>query len=297
VSLNGVTNLWSNIVYRINEYTYNFQDGYQEPPRNPFIPPNEPIVTSQPVIPPTDAPTTTPPRTASVKESCGVANDIQTLVLKGEKTIENEYPWLVAMFRRHGVSYEFQCTANLISDRHVVTGNTNLCLLFCYALVARSYNKLLLLNSRPLRVVLQGPLDRQGRHPVRPGPLGHLPLGLHRRHHPHRPQSHPSPQLQARLGPLRRRHHQTERRSSVQAHDQTYLLVGRGHRPQTHRVDSGGRGRLGQERGGSLGGGQTAENLHAGGGSRHLLEVAPRLQEPDVGDDVLCGEQRREWTL
>ncbi|XP_044261146.1 serine protease gd-like [Tribolium madens] len=100
VSMKGVTNLWSNIVYRINQYTYSIQTGFKQP-SNPMNQYHEP--------------------TTTIEDSCGVANDIQTLVLKGEKTIENEYPWLVAMFHRQGVSYEFQCTANLITDQHVLT--------------------------------------------------------------------------------------------------------------------------------------------------------------------------------
>lgn len=118
VTMSGVTNLWSNIVYRINQYTYNIQSGVKYPSQNSITPYNEPL--RNPYIPQTTLPTTT--KLPKIEESCGVANDIQTLVLKGEKTIENEYPWLVAMFHRQGVSYEFQCTANLITSRHVVTG-------------------------------------------------------------------------------------------------------------------------------------------------------------------------------
>ncbi|RZC34212.1 Trypsin domain containing protein [Asbolus verrucosus] len=103
---NGVTNLWSNLVYRINQYTYTLEPGLKQPQNYP----QNFQLTS----------TTTSPRPPA-EEVCGIANDIQTLVLKGEKTVDNEYPWLVAMFHHQGVSYEFQCTANLITEKHVVT--------------------------------------------------------------------------------------------------------------------------------------------------------------------------------
>ena len=129
VSVDGVTNLWANVIFRINQYTYNIQSGVN----NPFISNNvnnynEPSSPNVPQVTPPisefqNVPVTTRPPKLTVEESCGLANDIQTLVLKGDKTVDNEYPWLAAMFHRQGVSYTFQCTSNLITNRHVITGN------------------------------------------------------------------------------------------------------------------------------------------------------------------------------
>lgn len=54
---------------------------------------------------------------------CGQSSDVQPLVVNGQLTNEGEFPWLVALMYRKGFNYEFRCTANLISDRHIITGN------------------------------------------------------------------------------------------------------------------------------------------------------------------------------
>lgn len=60
---------------------------------------------------------------------CGQSGNVQPLVVNGKATSEGEFPWLVALMYRKGFNYEFRCTANLISDRHIITGKTNLCFL------------------------------------------------------------------------------------------------------------------------------------------------------------------------
>lgn len=57
-----------------------------------------------------------------ITDGCGLANDVQSLVVNGDKTSEGEFPWLVALMYRKGFNYEFRCTANLIDDSHIITG-------------------------------------------------------------------------------------------------------------------------------------------------------------------------------
>lgn len=57
-----------------------------------------------------------------ISSECGQSNDVQPLVVNGQSTAEGEFPWLVALMYRKGFNYEFRCTANLVSDRHIITG-------------------------------------------------------------------------------------------------------------------------------------------------------------------------------
>lgn len=67
---------------------------------------------------------------------CGQISDAQPLVVNGQATSEGEFPWLVALMYRKGFNYEFRCTANLISDQHIITGNTDLT---CFQIVRHNF--------------------------------------------------------------------------------------------------------------------------------------------------------------
>lgn len=131
----AVTNMWAksmlythtynnvNPAEAIDPFTYTFP---------PFISPNtQPVervtqpsttTTSTTVSSTTEAGTISPLLDVRITEGCGLANDVQSLVVNGEKTNEGEFPWLVALMYRKGFNYEFRCTANLIDDDHIVTG-------------------------------------------------------------------------------------------------------------------------------------------------------------------------------
>lgn len=54
---------------------------------------------------------------------CGVARSLVTpLIVGGETAADGHFPWLVAMFTATDTGYQYKCTANLVSNRHVVTG-------------------------------------------------------------------------------------------------------------------------------------------------------------------------------
>lgn len=53
---------------------------------------------------------------------CGVARSLVTpLIVGGETAADGHFPWLVAMFTATDTGYQYKCTANLVSNRHVVT--------------------------------------------------------------------------------------------------------------------------------------------------------------------------------
>lgn len=58
-----------------------------------------------------------------ISSECGQSSVVQPLVVNGQATNEGEFPWLTALMYRKGFNYEFRCTANLVSDRHIITGN------------------------------------------------------------------------------------------------------------------------------------------------------------------------------
>lgn len=62
---------------------------------------------------------------------CGVSSLAVPLVLGGTEVSEGQFPWLCALFAYNTQtnSYDYKCTANLISDRHVITGSYNNALL------------------------------------------------------------------------------------------------------------------------------------------------------------------------
>ncbi|KAJ8958023.1 hypothetical protein NQ318_002027 [Aromia moschata] len=63
-----------------------------------------------------------PPKTAK-DEQCGTVNNLLPLIFGGTETEEGQYPWLAALFAYNTNKniYEYKCTANLVSDKHVVT--------------------------------------------------------------------------------------------------------------------------------------------------------------------------------
>lgn len=65
-----------------------------------------------------------PPSSIVGGSKCGISNNkiLQNLVVSGQQTSKDEFPWLAAMYYVTGNSYAFACTANLISNRYAVTG-------------------------------------------------------------------------------------------------------------------------------------------------------------------------------
>ena len=53
-------------------------------------------------------------------EECGNSLAASGLVVKGEKVVRGEFPFLIALFKR--VDDRFFCGSNLISKRHALTG-------------------------------------------------------------------------------------------------------------------------------------------------------------------------------
>ncbi|XP_030755091.1 serine protease gd-like [Sitophilus oryzae] len=53
---------------------------------------------------------------------CGVSRTaIVPLILGGDDITDGMFPWLAAMFVAKGLGFEYKCTANLISNKHVIT--------------------------------------------------------------------------------------------------------------------------------------------------------------------------------
>ncbi|KAK9874459.1 hypothetical protein WA026_002800 [Henosepilachna vigintioctopunctata] len=52
---------------------------------------------------------------------CGISDRTMNLIVDGVTTVQNEFPWLVALYKWYGLNYEFLCTASLVDRYHVVT--------------------------------------------------------------------------------------------------------------------------------------------------------------------------------
>lgn len=57
---------------------------------------------------------------------CGQPLIINPLIAGGRATLRGEWPWLVAVFFAQALGLKFHCSATLISDQFVVTGNITL---------------------------------------------------------------------------------------------------------------------------------------------------------------------------
>lgn len=135
----GVTNMWAqhllqtsfrNVVPK-NQFNNNpFLVNYPaEPSITPatneieFTPPSPPPPTvASTSLPPPTVIFTSPPRIqtkANDFSDCGISAP-QHLVF-GNKTQPGQFPWLVALYLKERSSYNFICTANLISNRLVLT--------------------------------------------------------------------------------------------------------------------------------------------------------------------------------
>jgi secreted trypsin-like serine protease len=54
-------------------------------------------------------------------DDCGIRiNVAQGNVVGGERTMQNSWPWLVALKHRH--TKKFFCGGSLVSERHVISG-------------------------------------------------------------------------------------------------------------------------------------------------------------------------------
>lgn len=61
--------------------------------------------------------------TSNETPQCGVARNLVTpLIVGGETAADGHFPWLAAMFTATDTGYQYKCTANLVSNRHVITG-------------------------------------------------------------------------------------------------------------------------------------------------------------------------------
>lgn len=64
-------------------------------------------------------------RYSNSETDCGNVEDTQSLLVHASPTTEGQYPWLIAMFHLQETGdYKFKCAGNLVSQKHVITGNT-----------------------------------------------------------------------------------------------------------------------------------------------------------------------------
>lgn len=85
---------------------------FTSPPRGAAVSQNVPTSLS-----------TSPPRTSAIDYSeCGISGS-QPLVIGGTEVKPGEFPWLVAIILvTTKTNYEYVCTGNLITKKHVLTG-------------------------------------------------------------------------------------------------------------------------------------------------------------------------------
>ncbi|XP_019874727.1 serine protease gd [Aethina tumida] len=146
----GVTNIWAAYQYKITIYTFpitptnqavdeSVGNGFRPSVTNPFltnlpkpevVPVNIPQSTTTTTTSTTTTTTTTvapqsvDDETNNVSDNtvCGLENSVQQLIIGGESTSPDQYPWVVAMMvAASKLRYQYKCTGSLISDRHVIT--------------------------------------------------------------------------------------------------------------------------------------------------------------------------------
>ncbi|XP_045466375.1 venom protease-like isoform X2 [Harmonia axyridis] len=150
----GVTDLWVFKETRLQTFTY-----YPDQP-------SRPEATTKPTIPPFIPPRTTTqypwlnPAEENVRPAplidapqndpnCGISDRTLNLITDGMTSVQNEFPWLVALYQWKGLNYEFRCTANLVDTTHVVTVGS--CLKHFKANLVKTEDILLVFGKSRLR--------------------------------------------------------------------------------------------------------------------------------------------------
>ncbi|XP_060533352.1 transmembrane protease serine 9-like isoform X2 [Cylas formicarius] len=114
----GVTNTWTSHQY----FFFNDRGAAQNEAEPPIESEIDAANLDQDKLVPVGADSELDLKSNGKEGECGIASTaIVPLVLGGEELSDGVFPWLVAMFVVKGNGYEYKCTANLISDRHVVT--------------------------------------------------------------------------------------------------------------------------------------------------------------------------------
>lgn len=59
----------------------------------------------------------------SLSDICGVSVSSTPLILEGVRAMRGSYPWHTAIFTRSETGIDFTCGGNLVTNKHVLTGN------------------------------------------------------------------------------------------------------------------------------------------------------------------------------
>lgn len=69
--------------------------------------------------------TTTTTTSAPSAQQCGLSSaNFQQLIVNGDNVEEGQFPWMAAIMYLQNFNYEYGCTGTLVTNRHVITGNT-----------------------------------------------------------------------------------------------------------------------------------------------------------------------------
>ncbi|KAL3272123.1 hypothetical protein HHI36_022588 [Cryptolaemus montrouzieri] len=126
----GLSSLWVFKETRLQTYSYYTESQPTKPTIPPFITPR-PTTMYYPPDYWTDRPITSggvngagPAPIIDMSHNdamCGIADRTMNLIVDGAYTVQNEFPWLVALYKWQDMTYKFTCTATLVDRNHVVT--------------------------------------------------------------------------------------------------------------------------------------------------------------------------------
>ncbi|GBP00588.1 Proclotting enzyme [Eumeta japonica] len=109
-----------------------YPDAQQPQPwPTPFRPQPEQTILPQPAkpqSPPHKTTPTSPPKPPAAKIPCGVisgGNERIPLIFNGQSIARGDWPWLVAIYKRKDGGLTFICSGTLISERHIVSDESN----------------------------------------------------------------------------------------------------------------------------------------------------------------------------